>query len=311
MKRIIKIMGVLGVVSMFVACSSENTSSTDEQNADATILNSAPSNETFSSSSVLTGPNSNPSEGPFSATSSIVVNDTIVKKDTVHIQTIISAASDYDDPYFSSGIFCWTAGCEVNFPSSSSMATSSESDDIIITLSSAEAEPAVPPTINGSTMIDNRDNHSYPLQTVGGKLWMAQDLNYETNASMCFDNKPENCDTYGRLYTYIKASVVCPEGWRLPNREEAQAAINDESFPWSYSGRCKDGDCNFTEEMGFHWTSATGESGDKNYDQYKSDANAAVIIVEKEPDYAGSNDQKFFQMDSKSKYFSVRCVQGE
>lgn len=287
MKRIIKIMGVLGVVSMFVACSSENTSSADEQNADATILNSAPSNETFSSSSVFTGPNSNPSEGPF------------------------SAASNYDDPYTSSGLFCWTAGCEVNFPSSSSMATSSESDDITITLSSAEAEPAVPPTINGSTMIDNRDNHSYPLQTVGGKLWMAQDLNYETNASMCFDNKPENCDTYGRLYTYIKASVVCPEGWRLPNREEAQAAINDESFPWSYSGRCKDGDCYFTEEMGFHWTSATGESGDKNYNQYKSDANAAVIIVEKEPDYAGSNEQKFFQMDSKSKYFSVRCVQGE
>ena len=83
----------------------------------------------------------------------------------------------------------------------------------------------------------------------------------------------------------------------------------DDSYPWSYSGRCKDGNCDFTEKMGFHWTSATPQDGDKNFDSNKGDS-YAVIIVEKEPDYAGEGaEQKFFQVDSKAKFFSVRCVQ--
>ena len=60
--------------------------------------------------------------------------------------------------------------------------------------------------------------------------------------------------------------------------------------------------------MGFHWTSATPQDGDKNFEENKGDS-YAVIIVEKEPGYAGDNDQKFFQVDEKGKHFSVRCVQ--
>ena len=89
---------------------------------------------------------------------------------------------------------------------------------------------------------------------------------------------------------------------------KAQAVIDDESFPWSYSGRCKEGNCDFTKKMGFHWTSATPQSSDKNYGEKTGEI--GVIIVEKEPEYAGSEENiKFFQVDEKSKFFSVRCVQ--
>jgi hypothetical protein len=61
--------------------------------------------------------------------------------------------------------------------------------------------------------------------------------------------------------------------------------------------------------MGFHWTSATPQSGDKNFDTNTGDS-YTVIIVEKSPDYVKEEDNpKFFQVDSKTKRFSVRCVQ--
>ena len=53
---------------------------------------------------------------------------------------------------------------------------------------------------------------------------------------------------------------------------------------------------------------AEPQDGDKNFDSNKGDK-FAVIIVEKEPGYAGDDTQKFFQVDEKAKHFSVRCVQ--
>ena len=165
------------------------------------------------------------------------------------------------------------------------------------------------PVVQGLVMTDTRDNQNYALVQVGSKLWMAQDINYAVANSECYNESDANCATNGRLYTFNAAQKACPSGWRLPSREEAQTVIDSDSYSWSYSGRCKDGDCNFLGQMGFHWTSATPQEGDKNFDSNKGDS-YTVIIVEKEPEYAGENvDLKFFQIDSKTKRFSVRCVQ--
>jgi len=45
---------------------------------------------------------------------------------------------------------------------------------------------------------------------------MAENLNYAAEGSVCYDNKPANCVTYGRLYDFETAKRVCPAGWRLP-----------------------------------------------------------------------------------------------
>jgi uncharacterized protein (TIGR02145 family) len=76
----------------------------------------------------------------------------------------------------------------------------------------------------GSGDDDNRDedNYTYTGQkvTIGGKVWMAENLNRATADSKCYDNDASNCAKYGRLYTWAAAKSACPAGWHLPSDAE-------------------------------------------------------------------------------------------
>ena len=61
--------------------------------------------------------------------------------------------------------------------------------------------------------------------TIGKQVWMAKNLNVETDGSWCYDSKPENCEKYGRLYTWEAAQNACPAGWRLPSKKEFEKLI--------------------------------------------------------------------------------------
>ena len=99
---------------------------------------------------------------------------------------------------------------------------------------------------------DKRDGHAYRTVKIGDQIWMAENLNYRTDNSRCGGSPIEDCEKYGRLYSWSDAMDssgafskngagcgyrvkcvpaypvrgICPEGWHLPNKSEWEVLLD-------------------------------------------------------------------------------------
>jgi uncharacterized protein (TIGR02145 family) len=176
-----------------------------------------------------------------------------------------------------------------------------------------------------NTFKDSRDGTVYKTVTIGKQVWMAENLNYETDSGCwVYDNDPSFASTNGRLYNWETAQKVCPSGWHLPSDDEwkeLEDFISGEGHSGTEgtalkatSGWYNNG--NGTDDYGFKAIASGNRmyNGD-NYDFYSmgqivlfwtstgGDSNLALnwtLVYHFEHLERGIND--------KSAGFSVRCV---
>ena len=112
--------------------------------------------------------------------------------------------------------------------------------------SSAKANAGSEYDAVANTLKDLRDGKVYKTVKIGDQVWMAENLNFETSASSCYNDSTEYCKKYGRLYTWAAAvgksedecglgkecnlssgniRGVCPDGWYLPSEADFAALI--------------------------------------------------------------------------------------
>ena len=120
----------------------------------------------------------------------------------------------------SSSVYIYSAG--KNSSSSNKKAGSSSSTKG----SSSSVKNNAPETLSYGKLEDSRDGKTYKTIVIGSQNWMAENLNYKVKNSYCYDDDDSYCDKYGRLYTLTSAENLCPEGWRLPTRDDFEDLLD-------------------------------------------------------------------------------------
>lgn len=175
------------------------------------------------------------------------------------------------------------------------------------------------PTKIGGMFVDRRDGKKYNTIKVGSQTWMAQNLNFETASSYCYEEEKSNCAKYGKLYSWDDAKKACPLGWHLPSKAEWEKLLKvvagtsmspgrplKSKSGWNKNGNGTDAFAFTAEPAGYrnddgiyglegwvanYWTSTA------------KDAHNALFIF-----MYYSSDNAIFKDNNKDFGLSVRCV---
>ena len=206
------------------------------------------------------------------------------------------------------------------------------------------------PAISYEMFKDARDGQIYKSVKIGNQVWMAENLNYDYNEgtakSYCYNDEPDSCAKYGRLYFWsaamdsagvfsdggkgcgygVTCSVsepvrgICPEGWHLPSKEEWSVlfeAVGGEDVAGtklkSTSGWYGDG--NGTDESGFSVLPAGFRYGVGNYyyageraDFWSSTERGSLNAYRWYFHYGNESVLLIYYDDFKDYGYSVRCL---
>ena len=157
----------------------------------------------------------------------------------------------------------------------------------------------------------------YATAKYGAQCWLAENSHRSLEGSKCYGDSEENCEIYGRLYSFDIAKFACPEGTHLPTEEEWT------TLQTTVSRNTGGLDLKSSET----WLEKPGQSGgkfnakaagyyDAEEEEFVSLGNFAgfwsstdVVGMMATFMYLSSSNQNFFEgYKEQSNFYSVRCL---
>jgi uncharacterized protein (TIGR02145 family) len=197
---------------------------------------------------------------------------------------------------------------------------------------------------DGGRFMDSRDDKYYRYVKIGEQTWMAENLNYTTSGSKCYDNKESNCATYGRLYDWATAMDltadcntgscksqisekhrgICPTGWHIPSNDDWNTLMKIVNPSCSDNSDCAGAGTELkatsgwdsyidtpsgSDRYGFSALPGGYDSGSIGYYGYWWSASEDGLNVAYYRYMSYSDERVYWGNDVKSRLFSVRCLQ--
>jgi uncharacterized protein (TIGR02145 family) len=168
---------------------------------------------------------------------------------------------------------------------------------------------------------------------IAGKNWMAENLDtlftftlpsaLLTEKISYYNGSLKNLDKYGALYSYESARTACPEGWRLPTKEDFDELIDHFGGPQeAYNALIEGGSSGFNAHLGgfysyspvgyswltdngFYWAKALDDNYEKDYEFDRGSLYRLKKVV-----YRFDSSSRRVYHDEKTRPIkcSVRCI---
>jgi hypothetical protein len=162
---------------------------------------------------------------------------------------------------------------------------------------------------------DGGNNNDNPNEGIGCGELMSMNLNDNVAGSVCYNNKPENCTKYGRLYDWATAMAlpakcnsifstsdpdcaiqsnhkgICPDGQHIPSLDELRQYGSNECLKNQLGGIGEDDYFGYAGTYGLWWST----------------------LEDSEWDYGAigwwyNNKEVISRLSNKPQLFSVRCI---
>ena len=104
----------------------------------------------------------------------------------------------------------------------------------------------------------------FAIIKLGNLEWAAQNISRQIDNSWCYKDDSANCRKYGRLYNFEAALKLCPEGWRLPVKEEWLLLSKDDiaKLRLTKGGVYDRGSYRQSEQIGYYFTGVRSGGGE-------------------------------------------------